>query len=988
MTATGVSAQNPAVKYHQISSEHFRVTYQEGLEHLAGRAAARAETAYALLTADLVDPPKGTIDITIVDDFDYTNGFATPIPTNRIVVYARPPTDLSGLDYFSDWFELVVTHELTHTFHIDRSPRFGRFLRKVFGRVPLPWLFFPSLSTPGWNIEGLAVVEESRLTGMGRVDGSYHEMIIRTAVLEDRFDPLDRSDNYTPIFPGGERVYIYGSLFLDYVGRQYGPETHKQLVARTVSRPPWRTFNGLSKKATGKSFRELYDEWHDTLRTRYASLADSLRARGLTATDTITRHGYYALQPRVSPDGAQLSYVHDDGRNVRMLHVRELASGSERELARLNTASAAVWLPDGSALITSRLDWLSPQRAYADLYRVGVDGSIQQLTRGLRIEYPDVSRNSRIIATKTAGGTVQLVLVDAQTGAVQPITRASADTFYTYPRWSPDGARIAASRWTKGGFFDVVVLDTLGNVDLQITHDRALDLHPAWSPDGRWLLFSSDRSGIPNIYAVEAGLKSTAIVQVTNVLTGAFFPELSRDGRALYFVAHHADGYHIERTQFDPAHFMTTVQLLGPDGAGFQDTARAIRARADARGLRTDTTVHGGPRSYSPLRSMLPHFWLPLGYGDDVVGVFLGFSIAGLDLVHRHSYGVTAAYAVDADRLSGLATYTFAGLSNPLLGVSAVSDWSNASFTSSDSIVRRAVEREQALSVNARFARPRAFSTVYLDVGATRSNRTTTVLDPAPRPLEDPDDDFVGVNGSLSFVNARRPVLSISREDGFSALVSARRRWDIDRTPQFDATFGEATTAVTGYRALELPGFAHHVVALRGAARVRDGPGAEAFDVGGSSGGTFDPLGLPGTSLGGSRLLPVRGFTPGTRRGTRGWAASLEYRVPVALVGRALPRFRSVFIDRVSATAFLDAGNGWCTGTPTPYNRRCQRVLSGGTFVEFARRAAIAGTGGELAVDLSAFGLATLRLRGGLAFPVAGYDNRELSGYVQFGQSF
>jgi hypothetical protein len=169
---------------------------------------------------------------------------------------------------------------------------------------------------------------------------------------------------------------------------------------------------------------------------------------------------------------------------------------------------------------------------------------------------------------------------------------------------------------------------------------------------------------------------------------------------------------------------------------------------------------------------------------------------------------------------------------------------------------------------------------------------------------------------------------------------------------------------------------------------VREGPGAQPFDVGGSSGGVFDPLGLPGASLGGSRLLPVRGFAPGTRRGTRGWTGSIEYRAPVVLLGRAVPHFRSIFLDRVTAVAFVDAGNGWCTGRPTPYNGRCLRLLSSGTFVEFVRRPTLAGAGAELGVDLAAFGFPAFRLRGGVALPLAGADRKDPTAYLQIGQWF
>jgi hypothetical protein len=56
----------------------------------AARAAQRG--ARACRAAVLVaDAPRGTIDIVVSDNVDFSNGYATPFPSNRIVVYAKPP---------------------------------------------------------------------------------------------------------------------------------------------------------------------------------------------------------------------------------------------------------------------------------------------------------------------------------------------------------------------------------------------------------------------------------------------------------------------------------------------------------------------------------------------------------------------------------------------------------------------------------------------------------------------------------------------------------------------------------------------------------------------------------------------------------------------------------------------------------------------------------------------------------------------------------
>src|SRR5882672_2506978 len=89
--ASAAAAQlAPNADWRTIATLHFRVHFTPPLEAAARRAAANAEIAYAQLARELT-PPRGTIDLVLSDDIDITNGYATPVPSNRIVVYANPP---------------------------------------------------------------------------------------------------------------------------------------------------------------------------------------------------------------------------------------------------------------------------------------------------------------------------------------------------------------------------------------------------------------------------------------------------------------------------------------------------------------------------------------------------------------------------------------------------------------------------------------------------------------------------------------------------------------------------------------------------------------------------------------------------------------------------------------------------------------------------------------------------------------------------------
>ncbi|MBV9774608.1 MAG: PD40 domain-containing protein, partial [Gemmatimonadetes bacterium] len=501
LAAPRAHAQLPAdARWRTLETPHFRVHFTEGLEPLARRAADRAERAHAQLSAALVRPPKGKVELVLTDNVDYSNGYATPLPTNRVVIYAHPPSDEPSLSFNDDWLQLVITHELTHIFHLDYAGGVWDDLRSVLGRSPVT---FPETTSPPWLTEGLATYVESRLTRGGRVRGTIHEMELRTAVLEDAFFSIDRASGDPVLWPEGSARYVYGSLFVNHLAERYGPEKVSEFVRIVGGSLVPYLFDEAARRAFGISFTRAWGEWEDSLRARYRPLADSLRAAGFPEPEELTRRGRYALFPRFAPDGAALAYSASTGREETATRLLT-PGGAARDLFPRTSTGPAAWLRDGRSLVYAQLDYRDPYRIFSDLYRADLGGRRARLTRGARIAEPDPSPDGRsVVAVQDVGGTNVLVRVDLATGAVRRLTQPSYDEQWSLPRWAPTGDRIAVARWRAGGYFDVVVLDPEGRVLRELTHDRAVDNEPAWSPDGRYVVFSSDRTGITDLYAYD-----------------------------------------------------------------------------------------------------------------------------------------------------------------------------------------------------------------------------------------------------------------------------------------------------------------------------------------------------------------------------------------------------------------------------------------------------------------------------------------------------
>jgi hypothetical protein len=199
----------PQVHWRTMFTRHFRIHFYDEDRPLADRAAMIAERAHYRLTHYLNWLPSGRIDITINDHTDDANGFASSVPQNYLFAYGAPPASLDELNDFDDFFNLLITHELTHVVHLDTILGPARYVNILRGK-----LYAPNLSQPTWFVEGLAVLMESRQTSGGRVRSSFFDMELRVPFLEGKMLGLDAVSNGPLAFPQGSAIYLYGSSLL------------------------------------------------------------------------------------------------------------------------------------------------------------------------------------------------------------------------------------------------------------------------------------------------------------------------------------------------------------------------------------------------------------------------------------------------------------------------------------------------------------------------------------------------------------------------------------------------------------------------------------------------------------------------------------------------------------------------------------------------------------------------------------------------------
>jgi hypothetical protein len=867
MLATPAAAQvDPSGSWRTLHTQHFRIHFRPALRAKAAVAANEAERAYRLLSSEL-HPPRGIIDLTLSDDVDTPNGFTTIYPSNRFTILLVPPVTDPALQTYDSWERLVIVHELTHVFHLDRSRGLWKTLQSVFGRAPG---LFPNQYQPTWVIEGLATYYESRFTAGGRAEGSYH----REAVAADATYGRARSPWDALLFsrwPDGLAPYAYGSRFWEYLSRTAGDSVVPRFAEATAGQLiPFRVGRQLRRSGV-----DLQASW-----TR--AIATAVQAPATSRSDLIVGRLRTEPVPRVSPDGRSLAYVCDDWRGARRVCVIDPTSGAVLRSHRVTGQVSYDWL--GDTLIVAQLDYSSRWIIRSDLWRWAPppSGAWTRLTTDARLMEPRTG-GGLLSALKLAGGTDAPTIPYAASDATWGPAVPSADGRWIVAPRNQNG-RWELVRWRAGSPESISVL-------AQGYGGSAIS-DPVWTPDG--VLFVTDAGDFPQIHRWREG---DGITQVTAEPRGARAPALLADGRVAF-------------------------ATLGDDGWELRAvTPLAVAPRPPPVTLPAPLPFDSAPKvamretGYASWGSLRPHFWIPVGVNAGVAGRFFGAATAGADALGRYSYFAEGLISGSPARAQGSFFLLSQAFGDPTLDFSFSNDWSPVGTDSTGHVVSTE-HREAAIGATVLAHRWRSF--VSLRLAAEYDGR---------RYVSVPDTnlaaictgcvsrDRVGGSASLTFGSAVAAPLTVSLQDGATAALFYRRREEQGTARWLNEVRARGNVYV---RLGPRLGFAYPVLALRGAIGALDGPLGDRFGVGGVSSGAL--LFGFGREVGTFRTFPVRGYPGGVLAGRRAATLTAEYRMPLALLGHSLGHL-PLGADKLAFAIFGDVGDAWDAGESARLHR-------------------------------------------------------------------
>jgi TolB protein len=282
--------------------------------------------------------------------------------------------------------------------------------------------------------------------------------------------------------------------------RQYDG-SNARLFAHTISdeiHKSQRALNGVARS------RLTFDSDRDgeritgtvqqrSIKEIYISDYDGENQRRVTTGRTLN------IAPRWSPDGRSIAYT-SYRRGGANLFISNIFAGTLDEVTKGDKVGEnwlPAWSPDGT-----RLAFSTTRDGNPEIYIVNRDGSgLRRLTNNPSIDItPTWSPSGTQIAfTSDRSGTPQIYVVDADG---LNLSKKTSESYCDRPTWSPAPFNEIAYAARSGPGFDIRVLDLSTGATKSLTFGEGTNESPAFSPNGRHIVFTSTRSGKTQVFTM------------------------------------------------------------------------------------------------------------------------------------------------------------------------------------------------------------------------------------------------------------------------------------------------------------------------------------------------------------------------------------------------------------------------------------------------------------------------------------------------------
>lgn len=655
-----------------LSSDNFEIFYRDENQVMAQQSLQIAEQVHRELVPFFTDdqgqvtlPPEPT-RIVLVDDFDTSNGWATPFPFAQIRLYASPPQDLNGLETIGDWLPGLIRHEYVHVLHTEMASGVTQTSRDILGRTPLlpviiPLSPFPHSLAPPMLLEGLAVyLETNKEQGYGRLQSNFYQMLMRTEVASGELMSLGEAVTPGREFPTN-RAYLYGSFFIEYLAITYGEQKLRDYLRRySHELVGYFMQEGTAKAVFGKTFSQLWQEFLLYLQQRFSPQIHYLTDNQADIhTDIIAAE---KTSPPVFSVNAKALFAVNTSRSQRTELIQYSAStlsSDVSESAEVLTHKKGIRYIDVSErgnILASRQLFYADGRAWNDLFLWNAQQGWQQLSERQRFRKARWLDDETVLASRNTHGISELVVLklkkndNQENKLVTPQVLWRGQPGEVLADFDVRDQRIIASLKQANQGWNLSIADMSASpLRWQaITDSKATENSPEFISDSE-IIFSADYQGVFNIYQMNLTAPET-LQQLTNTLTGAFNPSVIN--HTLYFSRYQHNGYQL---------------VQQPLKSYAQLNAESVQGRYHFDyGVSRVTALNKSEPQSEPyqfnhsalLRSIRPHTWLPFYLSNDS-STKIGVITAGTDALGRQRYSALLNRDTQLEQWNTQLTYQY-----------------------------------------------------------------------------------------------------------------------------------------------------------------------------------------------------------------------------------------------------------------------------------------------------------------------------------------
>lgn len=316
------------------------------------------------------------------------------------------------------------------------------------------------------------------------------------------------------------------------------------------------------------------------------------------------------FEPRFSPDGRFLSYIVVDKANRVEVFVRPVDPATPGGPWQISDGSfsGAFWRRDGKELYYVARDRAvmvaqvntSPTFSFTKptvLFR-------QEAKLPDRVAYVSADGERFLALPPPRGPQLQQITIFNRQG--QPVQKVGEPGLYSGPAFSPDGTRLLVTKNDlQTGQSDLWTIDLASGKDTRLTNDTYPRVNPLWSPDGKYIYYTSLRDGdFPVFRRPSDGSGSEELVFRYTPGAGVAVTDISPDGKNLVcdsggvilVVPLTGDPASRKEIEFLREEFTDTVGRVSPDGrfmAFRSDEDQPERGEVYVRSLDASTGLPG-----------------------------------------------------------------------------------------------------------------------------------------------------------------------------------------------------------------------------------------------------------------------------------------------------------------------------------------------------------------------------------------------------------